>query len=352
MNEILILVGVMMIVSDIIVYILGYKRGVPNTILWSIFPILHGFHEFTEFFIDNFNLISYTERFEIFFSISGSFILLAASLEYNGVLQRPIGKLSALVGLVTTSYFIFGLPDEIIEDLENTVLVVGILQTDLIRFLQGFFLTILAIIAILSTSLYLLRQSKRGITHPDHRLKQTTVVSILLLGLYSLFEGFTWEAGIFITLRAISLGLFIIVPMFFILINKIGLQSLIIIDKGGIPLMVYNFTSDDFISFNTTEGQRILLASGFLAALTSFSGDILKAGSSMSIRTNKLFFIISKYKSKIYALQTININKNVQKSFDQLTKEASLKLEHIPDPNKADHAEIKPIITSLFSLYY
>lgn len=352
MNEVLLLIGIMMTISGIIVFYLGYKRGVPNTILWAAFPILHGLHEFTEYFMDNFDLISYTERFEMLFSISGSFVLLAAALEYNGVLQKPVGKIAGLIGLIGVSYFVFGLPEELLEDIEHTIITVGIFKTDPIRFMQGMFLTILTLLVIIITYLYLLYQSKKGIITPDSKLSQTTIIAILLLGIYAFFEGFNWEGGIFISLRAISLGLFIVVPIFFILTNKIGLQRLIIIDEGGIPLMVFNFPSDSFLSFDSSEGSRVVLASGFLAAISSFSGQVLKAGSSLSLRTNNLFFIVSQYKSKIYALQTLHTNRNLEKKFDQLKEGISSKIENFTNPGDINTDDIKPVITEMFSFFY
>lgn len=352
MNEVLLLIGVMMTISGIIVFYLGYKRGVPNTILWAAFPILHGLHEFTEYFIDNFDLISYIERFEIIFSISGSFVLLAAALEYNGVLQKPIGKLAGLIGLISVGYFVFGLPEELLEGIEHTIITVGIFESNPIRFMQGIFLTILAILAILFTYLYLITQSRKGLITPDSKLTQTSTIAILLLGIYAFFEGFSWEAGIFVALRAISLGLFIVVPIFFIFVNKIGLQRLIIIDKGGIPLMVYNFPTDSFLSFDSSEGVRAVLASGFITAISSFSGEVLDAGSSLTLRTHNLFFIVSHYKSKIYALQTLSLNRNLEKKFDRLKEVVSSKITNSTNPSDTNTSEIKPIIKELFSFFY
>ncbi len=218
MSLILILTGVIMIISGIVVFYIGKKKAVPNNSLWAIIPIFHGLHEFAEF-LESVQAPFIVERFGILFAISSSFLLLAAALEYNGVISRPTGKLTALIGIITVSYFIFTFPEDILEDLAHTLLDFGFLQSTIFRFFQGFLMTILAILAILLTSLYLLQQSKKSVLTIDSKLIQTTVISVILLSFYAFFEGFIFEGSleIFILFRAISISLFIVIPLFFIL---------------------------------------------------------------------------------------------------------------------------------------
>ena len=100
MSEVLILIGVIMVVSGIAIYYIGLRRNVPNTILWAFFPILHGLHEFADYFLEFYDIFI-IEQFEMFFAIAGAFLLLGATLEYNGALAKPIGKITAFFGMIS-----------------------------------------------------------------------------------------------------------------------------------------------------------------------------------------------------------------------------------------------------------
>ena len=140
MNEELILIGVIMIVSGILVFFFGRYRGVPNAFLWALFPIFHGLHEFADYFVEEFNSPYLVEQFGFIFSIAGSFSLLAATLEFNGAVPRSTGKIMGLIGLIVVSYFLL-LPQVLVENIEHTVVNIGVLSTNPIRFFQGIFMS-------------------------------------------------------------------------------------------------------------------------------------------------------------------------------------------------------------------
>ena len=349
MNEALILIGIIMIVAGIFVFYFGYKRSVPNMYLWAAFPILHGLHEFADYFA--FQLPIIFERLEIFFAISGSFVLLAAALEYNGIIARPVGKFAALIGLVAVSYYIFGLSEEALEEIENSVFDFGILKTNPFRFFQGFFMTILAILAIVFTSLYLYIRSREGELSIDRRFYEINGASIILLSIYAFFEGFESEDPVFITLRAISLSLFIIVPIFFILVNKIGLQRLFIIQSSGVPIVGYKFPTNSFISIGSSEGSDFILAAGFLSAISTFSGNVLKSSSTFSIRSKQLYFIITQVNGNLYALQTLHTNRALEKVFFEFGKRLNPKIPLTNNVEDIDEKMVESEIKNSFGLY-
>ena len=351
MSEVLILIGVIMIAAGVVMLYLGIKRNVPNTPLWSLFPILHGLHEFADYALES-GMPFIVERFEIFFAVAGSFVLLAAALEYNGVIPRPIGKFVALIGLISVSYFIFALPEQIIEDMEHSLFDFGFITSNPIRFFQGFFMTIVAILAILLTTIYITYQSKKEFQTIDRKLIEIMITSIVLLSIYAFFEGFLSEDPIFITLRAISLSLFIIVPIYFILVNYVGLQRLLIIQQGGIPVLGYNFPSHTFLSFDTPEGADFILAAGFLSAVSSFSGDVLKSGTTISIRSNRLYFLITQINGTIYALQALHANKNLETVFFEFGSNLNPGIQNIESPDDLNKSDIKSKIDQSFSLFY
>ncbi len=216
MSFVLILIGTIMIITGIIVIYLGKKRAVPNTYLLGLFPIFHGIHEFISSF-QQIQALILLERIEIFTAVLGAFCLLAVTIEFNGAIAKPTGKLISIIGTATVSYFIFILPDNVIEDLNSIVLNFGYFQSTPFRFFQGFFISFLAIIATLFTFIYLKLYSKKYLFSIDSRIYRFTAISISLLIIYAIFEGFNHESELLIMFRAFSLTLFIIIPLFFIL---------------------------------------------------------------------------------------------------------------------------------------
>jgi len=216
MNEYLILIGVLMIITGFVIVYLGKKREVPNAILWSLFPIFHGLHEFFDFFESN-QAPFILERFGIFFAISSSFFLLAATIEFNGAITQPIGKLIALIGIIIASFFIFILPENLIEYTLHHEFDFGLLQISILRFFHGFFMTILSILSVLLSFFYLKWKSNRDFITIDPKISYLTVFSIILLSFYAFFEGFNFKNELFTIFRAVSMSMFIIIPLFFVI---------------------------------------------------------------------------------------------------------------------------------------
>jgi hypothetical protein len=71
MNPLLI-IGTIMILTGIVVIYFGHKRSVPNAVLWAIFPIAHGLHEFADYALDEMAAPFFVERLELFFAIGSS----------------------------------------------------------------------------------------------------------------------------------------------------------------------------------------------------------------------------------------------------------------------------------------
>ena len=46
------IIGIIMTLSGVGVFILGYRRRVPNTLLWALVPFVHGLHEFGDYWIE------------------------------------------------------------------------------------------------------------------------------------------------------------------------------------------------------------------------------------------------------------------------------------------------------------
>ena len=104
MIEIYVLLTLSMVMfgCSFIILFLGHKRGTPNIILWTLFPLVRGIHWLIEAMADYYEEILEIElfiftRLELFTAFCSSFILLAVCLEHNGMIRRPIGKVITLI---------------------------------------------------------------------------------------------------------------------------------------------------------------------------------------------------------------------------------------------------------------
>jgi hypothetical protein len=134
---------------------------------------------------------------------------------------------------------------------------------------------------------------------------------------FSIFEGFNSDNPIFIAFRAVSLSLFIIVPLIFIITNKPGLQRLLVISEAGELLYGFNFGTNGDLFSNAIEKELndAIMTAGFLAALTSFSTQFGSGTNVFTIRSQGLYFTLLRSSQKLFALQAFHQSKALEKSF-------------------------------------
>ncbi len=311
-----------MVGATIGIFYFGNKRGTPNTVLWAAFPFLRGIHWLVEYIADiseTPGTAIYFDRLELALAVCSSCVLLAASLEFNGTIPRPWGKLTAGFCALTPLYFLLILSDEVIIGIEDTKLFEGFLFiSDPFRLLYGFLLPIIAALGLLFTYLY--QNYQREEENPlDPKLKRITQVLVFLLLFFSLFEGLDYEnqlsvEQLFVALRAVSLTLFIIVPVLVILSSDMGLKHFLIIQDSGILLFAYDFETNSETKDNST-----VLTAGLLTALISFAKNVSKVGNLLKIHSNNLFYIILKKEDKIYAIQSILYRRDLETQFTETT---------------------------------
>ncbi|MFX0210147.1 MAG: hypothetical protein ACFFDT_29465, partial [Candidatus Hodarchaeota archaeon] len=257
--SVLLIMTFLMVGATIGILYYGNKRGTPNTVVWAAFPFLRGIHWLIEYIADITetpeNAIFF-DRLELALAVCSSCALLAAALEFNGTIPRPWGKLTAGFCAFTPLYFLLILPNEVIYEIEETTLFEGFLFiSDPFRFLYGFLLGIVAALGLLLTFIYQNYQ-KEGNNTLDPKLKRITQALVFLLLFFAFFEGLDYEEDpfieqIFIALRAVSLMVFIIVPVLVILSSELGLKHFLIIEDSGVPLLAYNFETKSEVTDDT-----------------------------------------------------------------------------------------------------
>lgn len=351
MNPLLV-IGILMSITGIFVIYFGYKRSVPNAVLWAIFPIFHGLHEFADYMLDEMAAPFFVERLDLFFAIGSSLALVGAIFEFTGALSKPTGKILTVSTLIFSFYFVMILSEQSIEDISDIVIDFGLLQSEPFRFFYGFFLIIFSVVVLIITYFAQVANAKRKKITLDSNIKILTILASVLLIIFGIFEGFESTNPVFIEFRAISLALFIIIPLLFIIVSKPGLQKLLILNESGMLIYGFHFgKKKDMIrdSSMKEELDQAIMASGFLSALTIYSSQISQGTNFFNIRSGGLYFTLTKVGNTLYALQSIAATKQldaqllqfINKISKNLKSEDSLNADQIEEITKNVHLSFK-----------
>ena len=321
---ILFIMSMAMFICSVIIFVFGYKRGTPNIILWTLFPFIRGLHWLVESMAEYYDEILDKEmmildQLELITAFCSSFILLAACIEHNGMIRRPIGKIAILIVAIIPFYLLFTIDEDTLEKFEDDVFFRWRdMQTDIFRFLYGFVLPLISILILISIYIYYYYETKQEKINFNPKVKRSTIIIVILIFIFSIFEGFDFYEDdpfeiIFIGLRGITLAFFVAIPLLVIFTQDLGLQKFLIIEHSGLPLFRYDFMRKAQIS---EEDDVSFLASGFVSAIVSFSEQLANRESGfLSIKSSYLYYIVRKTKSKLYALQSILSNKDLENQF-------------------------------------
>jgi hypothetical protein len=265
------------------------------------------------------------DQLELITAFCSSFILLAACLEHNGMIRKPIGKVLILLVSIFPIYYLISTDTETLEDIEDLVIFRwGEMQTDLFRFLYGFVLPLIAIIILIGVFFYYYYNTKMGNINFNPKVMRSTIILCLLIFIFSIFEGFDYYEDtdveiIFIGLRGITLAFFIIIPLLVIFSHNLGLQKFLIIKHSGLPLFQYDFLNRSVIS---DYDDISFLSSGFVTAIVSCSERLANRETGfLSMQSRYLYYIIVKTKARLYALQSVLSNKKLETQLFKIVEE-------------------------------
>ena len=145
---------------------------------------------------------------------------------------------------------------------------------------------------------------------------------IILIIVTSIFNGYDYEESIgeevaFIIMRGITTLPLVIFPLIVILTNRSELNVFIIIKNNGLPIYAFDLRTKSEIRGDNI----IILTSGFLAAITSFSEELSasKSQSTLTISSGNLYYLIFHTENHIYSLQAGYYNKDLEAKFKQLS---------------------------------
>lgn len=352
--------SMVMFVCSVIILIFGHKRGTPNIIIWSLFPFIRGLHWLVESMAEYYDEILdrdmiILDQLELLTAFASSFILLAACIEHNGMIRKPIGKIAILLVVLYPFYYLLTVDEDSLEAIEDIILFRwGPMETDIFRFLYGFILPLVAIMILTGIFFYYYYHTKKG--HIDFNLKvrNSTIMISLLIFLFSIFEGFDYFEEtdleiIFIGLRGITLAFFVIIPLIVILSQDLGLQKFFLIEHSGAPVFVYNFQEKSDIP---VKDDMSYLTSGFVSAIMEFS-DVLseKESGFLSVQLSYLYYLIFKTKSKLYAVQTILINRHLKNKFLNTIEKMDVLTSTIHQSSDIALEQVQKIVDTNFSTF-
>ena len=357
---ILSIMSVVMFVCSVIILLFGHKRGTPNIILWALFPFVRGLHWLVEAIAEYYDEILdidmiIMDQLELITAFCSSFILLAACLEHNGMIRRPIGKVAILIVAILPFYLLFTIDEDTLEDIEDEVLFKwGEVQTDIFRFLYGFILPLIAIIILIGLYFYYYTQAKEGQINLNPKVRRSTIILVILIFIFSIFDGFDYCEDtdleiIFIGLRGITLAFFVIIPLIVILSQDLGLQKFLIIEHSGLPIFQYDFMKRAPIS---DEDDTSFLTSGFLSAILGLTERLAnKESGFLSIQSSFLNYIVLKTSSKLYALQSILSNKELKNKFRSVADKIDGFTSDANKISKDELIQLQRILDTTFSTF-
>ena len=357
---ILFIMSIVMFICSIMILVYGNKRGTHNIILWSLFPFIRGLHWLVESIAEYYDEILDKEmiildQLELITAFCSTFILLAACLEHNGMIRRPIGKIVILLVALYPIYLLFTIDEDTLEEIEDVVFFRWeAMETDIFRFLYGFVLPLISILILISLYIYYYYETKQGKINFNPKVKRSTIIIIILIFIFSIFEGFDYYEEtdleiIFICLRGITLALFAIIPLVVIFSQDLGLQKFLIIEHSGLPLYQYDFMRKGPVS---DEDNVTFLASGFLSAILGFSEQLAnKESGFLSIKSSYLYYIVRRTKSRLYALQSILSNKDLENQFLTVAEKIDNFTINVNNISEKDTIQVKEILDTSFSTF-
>lgn len=332
-----------MMITGIAVIIFGSVKHTQNAWLWATFPIAHGIHELLEFFILTFQLPFFWERVELSMAVLSAAALLAAVIEYNNTISSPIGKLTGLGTFITATYFIFTLTENGIEHDGTPMFMIGSIIAEPFRFFFGTFVILLAIVFLIISIVKTHYQEKRTKKRENIKYLWTSIIMVIVLLIFALVEGFDSTNSIFVSFRGITLSFFILIPIFVVLTSETGLQNLIILDESGVLLYQY-----DFIKKTVSLSNDVILSAGFLAAITSYSKEVLHGDNSFTLRSKQYYFSLIKSQGRIFTIQTRIYNRSLEKNFILLPKMIQKSLESLTQSKIEENTELNQRIAAHF----
>ena len=338
----LVALGSIFFFGGMVINFVAFAKGVNNAFIWALFPILHGIHEYIEFLLDSKLIPDFFERFELFFAITSSFVLLMACIEYLGVINSPNGKYVGLAGIFSFIYILFFSSDNTFNAIHNLTFDWGIVNTEFLRLFYGFIIPSICAIIIFLTYLKLRKENLKENISVDTNLTRICFLLILGLFIFAFFEGFD-NNDIGVLFRGISAIMLLLIPAIIIIYTRIGLNNLLIFNHTtGRPIFVYNFVKD-----KKSSEEKWILTAGVLTAISSLSTSETDIGAINQIKSDQGQYILTKTGKYTVAIQTRTSNKVLEKNLLKFKEQVNSELTKLNDNSPVFDINNHPVFENL-----
>jgi hypothetical protein len=338
--SILLIMSIIMVISSLILYFIGTKRNITGISLWVAAPFIRGLNWFVEFLAEEFSKLDEVfiiDRIEISLAFLASFSLLGAILVYSKVSNTTQAIRIIAPAAILSVFFMFTFPKTAIVNIEDYTLELDPVETEPLRFMYGFLIPFVAFLILTNTAIR---------SQLEEEQNSTIMRIIILLFLFSIFEGFDYDQDWYQLTRSVILFSILFLPLLVIVTSKIKLERLLLIDKIGLPLFAYSFRLK-----KSEITDHVMLTSGYITALLGLSEEISEEQSSLSVESGNLFYTVEKTSNGLCMLQSNAVNSDLQNQFQEFVAQVSSVIENITEVSEIDPDEISSLVLNKFRFY-
>ena len=350
-------VAVTLILAGILTIYWGRRRLNPFYASWSVFLIAYGVFEIVEALEFRY---STTQLYRIL-QVTQALALIAlfgACLEQSMIVQKRASRIIAVSLAIFALYFVVIPLDHTIQEFKTlTISIYNTILTDIYGFIYGFFVLLSALLLI---SVFV-RYIRLGAISQNKRIRIKGYITLLLIILLIGFSGLVVVRRKYLELDIVAFNIAEIVYSFIVVFvvsiyqsqsMSHGIQTVLIVDKEGNPLLGYSPLEGQRISFE----EKIIAASGYLSGLFHFIQDYVATTSEeyfKELKTTASTLSFYAGETTFMIVQTKIASKLLEKTAYQIIKELDkylhdFKANQLPDEDQVIH--ITSLLKKNFSL--
>ncbi len=339
-----------LMIGGLIIAIIGRKRQSPFYSLWVAFLFVYGVFDVFDALEYSYNIVWLYRALQAMQALAIIF-LFAACLEQAMILSSKASRILAISLYMLALYFILIPLDSMIQLYKDiSIRIYSFIPSDIYGLIYGLFIVVSA---FLLTPLFVRYVRSASITN-DKRLKNKRNITLLLIIMLIGFGGLVIVRREMIKdLADSSLLTFILIDnlytvavlitVAFYLAQSIshGIQTILVVDKEGNPLVGYSPLARKKIDYE----EKIIAASGYLSGIFHFVHDYIASSkddqfkelkttsSSLNFYAGEKVFMI--IQTKISSERLEKTSSDVLKTLDHYLE--NLKPNIMPNQEQLDH---------------
>ncbi|MHA2357436.1 MAG: hypothetical protein ACXABK_01535 [Candidatus Heimdallarchaeaceae archaeon] len=339
-------VSAALILGGVLTLYWGRRRMNPFYGPWSLFLILYGVFEIVNA-LENTNKTIELYRILQITQALAFMMLFIASLEQSMLVPKRASRIIGVsLGLLALYFVVIPLNVTLTEFRDLTILIYNVIPTDIYGFIYFFFMLMCALLMIN----VFVRYAKLASIAKKRRLRVKQYVTLLVI---LMLIAFACLVAVRRRLQEMDLPSFNLADILFsfVVVSVIsiyqsqsmshGIETILIVDKEGNPLLGYSPISSRRISFE----EKIIAASGYLSGLFHFVHDYIATTSKEVFRELKTTSSTLSFHSseKVFMIiQTKIASRLLEKTTNSVLKELDeylidFQANQMPSENQIDH---------------